>query len=107
MDNKQGIDTVPARHLTMVATLAVDLVLTEVHVKVSLNLQKYSKEWSQFLFGSWRNNLNKVVHTVTQGHEQPDWGYFELTEQIISINPYKLIQTFFVMILKNIFIFSK
>ena len=29
------------------------------------------------------------------------------TEQIISINPYKLIQTFFVMILKNIFFFSK
>jgi hypothetical protein len=27
---------------------------------------------------------------------QPDWGYFEWTEQIISINPYKLIQTFFV-----------
>ena len=25
----------------------------------------------------------------------------------IAINPYKLIQTFFVMILKNIFIFSK
>ena len=28
-------------------------------------------------------------------------------EQIISINPYKLIQTFIAMILKNIFIFSK
>ena len=22
------------------------------------------KDWSQFLFGSWRNNLNQVVHTV-------------------------------------------
>ena len=68
------------------------------------------KDWSQFLFGSWRNNLNQVVHTVyrvTQGCVQPDWGYVEWTEQIISINPYKLIQTFFVMILKNIFIFSK
>jgi hypothetical protein len=32
---------------------------------------------------------------------------FRITEQIISINPYKLIQTFFVMILKNIFIFFK
>ena len=32
---------------------------------------------------------------VTQGCIQPDWGYFEWTEQIISINPYKLIQTFF------------
>jgi hypothetical protein len=30
---------------------------------------------------------------------QPDWGY---SEQIISINPYKLIQTFFVMISSNI-----
>jgi hypothetical protein len=38
---------------------------------------------------------------------QPDWGYFEWTEQIISINTYKLIQTFFAMILKNIFICSK
>jgi hypothetical protein len=74
------------------------------------------KDWSQFLFGSWRNkpqsgcshrvarnNLNRV----TQECEQPNWGYFGLTEQISSINPYKLIQTFFVMILKNIFIFSK
>jgi hypothetical protein len=43
----------------------------------------------------------------TQGCVQPDWGYFEWTEQIISINPYKLIQTFFVMTLKNIFIFFK
>jgi hypothetical protein len=42
-----------------------------------------------------------------QGCVQPDWGYFELTEQIISINPYKLIQAFFAMILKNKFIFSK
>jgi hypothetical protein len=22
------------------------------------------KDWSQFLLGSWRNNLNQVVHTV-------------------------------------------
>jgi hypothetical protein len=44
---------------------------------------------------------------VMQGCVQPDWGYFEWTEQIISINPYKLIQIIFVMILKNIFIFSK
>jgi hypothetical protein len=42
-----------------------------------------------------------------QGCVQPDWGYFEWTEQIISINAYKLIQTFFAMILKNIFICSK
>ena len=33
-------------------------------------------------------------------------GVYNLIE-VISINPYKLIQTFFVMILKNIFIFSK
>jgi hypothetical protein len=30
-----------------------------------------------------------------QGCVQPDWGYVEWTEQIISINPYKLIQTSF------------
>ena len=39
----------------------------------------------------------------------PDWGYFEWTEQIISINPDKLIQinsNFFVMIEKYIY-FSK
>ena len=35
------------------------------------------------------------------------WGYFEWTEQIISINPYELIQIFFVMILKNRLIFFK
>jgi hypothetical protein len=23
-----------------------------------------TKDWSQFFFGSWRNNLNQVVHTV-------------------------------------------
>jgi hypothetical protein len=22
------------------------------------------KDWSQFLFNSWRNNLNQVVHTL-------------------------------------------
>ena len=22
------------------------------------------KDWSQFLFGSWRNNPNQVMHTV-------------------------------------------
>ena len=43
---------------------------------------------------------------VTQGRVQPDWGYFEWIEQIISINPYKLIH-FFYMILKNILISSK
>ena len=25
---------------------------------------KILKDWSQFLFGSWKNNLNQVVHTV-------------------------------------------
>jgi hypothetical protein len=34
------------------------------------------------------------------------WGYFEWTEQNISINPYKLIQIFFAMIFKNILFFS-
>ena len=48
-----------------------------------------------------------VTRAFTQGCVQPDWGYFEWTEKIISINPYELIQTFFVMILINIFFFSK
>jgi hypothetical protein len=39
------------------------------------------KDWSQSLFGSWRNNLNQVVHARVV---QPDWGYFEWTEQIIN-----------------------
>ena len=50
------------------------------------------KDWSEFLFASWRNNLNQVVHTVYPVLRK---GYFERTEQIISINPYKLIQTFY------------
>ena len=33
-------------------------------------------------------------------------GYFEKTEQIILINPYNLIQTFFDMILKHLFFFQ-
>jgi hypothetical protein len=45
------------------------------------------------------------MHTV--GCAQPDWDYLEWTEQIISINSYKLIQNIFPMILKNIFIFFK
>jgi hypothetical protein len=40
-------------------------------------------------------SVNVCLYRVTQGCVQPDWGYFEWTEQIISINPYKLIQTFF------------
>ena len=73
------------------------------------------KDWSQFLFGSWqkktqsgyahrvnRNNLNRV----TQECAQPDWGYFGLTEQIFSINPYKLIQFFCYDIEKYIYFFE-
>jgi hypothetical protein len=33
--------------------------------------------------------------------ESADWGYFEWTEQIISINSYKLTQACFAMILKT------
>jgi hypothetical protein len=35
------------------------------------------------------------THRVTQRCVQPDWGYFEWTEQIITINPYRLIQSIF------------
>ena len=50
-----------------------------------------------FFFGSWRNKLKNVVHTVqpakrvTQGCVPHFWVYFEWTEQKIVINPYKLI----------------
>jgi hypothetical protein len=80
------------------------------------------KDWSQLLFGSFeitsitlytplRNplcglckgvyNLIEVIMQVTQVCVQPDLGYFEWTEQIISINPYKLIQTFLVHLAKG------
>ena len=55
------------------------------------------KNWSQFFFGSWRNKLKKVVHTVqptkqvTQGCAPHFWVYFEWTEQKIVINSYKFI----------------
>jgi hypothetical protein len=49
-----------------------------------------------------QNNLNRV----TQECEQPDCGYFALTEQIISINPYKLIQFFCYDIDKYIYFFK-
>ena len=55
------------------------------------------KDWSQFVFGSLRKwPQSGCTHSVTrvQGCVQPNWGYFEWTEQIISINPYKLIQIF-------------
>jgi hypothetical protein len=51
--------------------------------------------------------INSRVSGVKQGLVHPDWGYFELTEQMISMKPIKLIQTCFAMILKNIFIFFK
>ena len=82
--------------------------LVASYTEVPLHIIKFIKDWSQFLFDSWRNNLS-LKHRVTRtaGYArclQPDWGYFEWTEKH---NFYKLIQTFFAMILKNIFIFSK
>ena len=32
---------------------------TQLHVKTNNPIN----DWSQFLFDSWRNNLNQVVHT--------------------------------------------
>jgi hypothetical protein len=49
----------------------------------------------------------RLYTPCTQGCVHTDWGYFEWTEQIISINPYISTQTFFDMILKNIFIWFK
>ena len=39
------------------------------------------------------------THRITQACVQPDRGYFKWTEQIISINPYKLILFFFLLFL--------
>jgi len=39
--------------------------LVENHWPATSHWQTLSlKDWSQFLFGSWRNNLNQVVHNV-------------------------------------------
>ena len=69
------------------------------------------KDWSQFFCLVHEEITSIGLYTQcnprTQGCVQPDWGYFEWTEQIISTNPYKLIQTFVVILLKNIFVFSK
>ena len=43
------------------------------------------KDWSQFVFGSWRNNLNQVVHTVYPALSK---GVYNLIE-IISNEPKK------------------
>jgi len=37
--------------------------ILNVYLFVSI-CRRLFKDWSQFLFGSWRNNLNQVVHTV-------------------------------------------
>jgi hypothetical protein len=68
------------------------------------NSKRWVSEWLLFYANSkiMYNTLILESHVV-----QPDWSYFEWTEQIISINPYKLIQTWFAMLLKTIFIFSK
>ena len=54
-----------------------------------------------------KNHFRIDRNFYPQGCVQPDWGDFEWTEQNISINPYKLIQTFFAMILNNILFFFK
>ena len=43
------------------------------------------KDWSPFVFGSWRNNLNQVVHTVYPALRK---GVYNLIE-IISNEPKK------------------
>jgi hypothetical protein len=55
-----------------------------------------------------KNHFRIDRNFYPQGCVQPDWSYFEWTEQNISINPYKLIQTFFCYdIEKYIYIFFK
>jgi hypothetical protein len=71
------------------------------YLRIDRNFYSVDEEITSIRLYTPRNPLRKGVYV------QPDGGYFEWTEQIISINPYKLIQTFFVMILKNILIFFK
>jgi hypothetical protein len=74
-----------------------------------MKIQTFIYDLNSFLAVCYLGTLNSKTRRPTEiiCSTKPDWGYFEWTQQIISINPYKLIQTFFVMILKNIFIFSK
>jgi hypothetical protein len=51
-------------------------------------------------------DMFQEIGFVTQGCVQPNRGYFEWTEQIISINPYKLIHFFCYDIEKYIYFFK-
>ena len=73
------------------------ILIYKRYLRIDRNFVWFMKKYTQ----------SGCTHWITQGCVQPDWGYFEWTEQTISIKSYKLIQTFFVMILKNIFIFLK
>ena len=41
-----------------------DIIKIVLEVRFDAYIYKTIKDWSQFLIGSWRNNLNQVVHTV-------------------------------------------
>jgi hypothetical protein len=55
--------------------------------KMLLNHLGLFKDWSQFLFGSWRNNLNQVVHTCNPRSSLRKGVYNQI--EVISNEPNK------------------
>ena len=71
----------------------------DYHLPVRSSVQKLMHLRIDRIFCSVHKEITSIrLYTpctqVTQGCVESDWGYFEWTEQIISINPYKSIQTF-------------
>ena len=60
---------------------------------VNRDLWSYFNYWTvtnlSSISSDWLVYMTPCKQRVTQGCVQPDWGYFEWTEQIISINSYK------------------
>jgi hypothetical protein len=59
--NQFGLILVFRRFSLNEAPLGLYKLISDYFCCVTVNTLK---NWSQFLFGSWRNNLNQVVHTV-------------------------------------------
>ena len=92
-----GVRT-PGENAIQYTTYAV----RRVHLRFKRNLFSVHEEVIPIrLYTPCSSGLHKDVYNLIQVTL-----YFEWIEHIISINPYKLIRTFVVMILKNIFIFQ-
>jgi hypothetical protein len=55
--------SVPTK-ITLKSVCATIMPFGPVTIIFTDETKKTLKDWSQFLFGSWRNNLNQVVHTM-------------------------------------------